>query len=485
MMSSSRLSQWATIIIIFFISITLSCNHCLADHHPAAHISYDDYPTIEQAIQEEEDRVDHQLVDDGRPTNHHNDFAAYPAYFGVVDDAQSMDPVKLATDILSFKAAETSASSSTQRVQVEDFREDGDDDTKTMEKAWDAACKSGKGAVQLVVAAKKSYTFRPIRFSGPCKSKLTVQISGTIQASNDRSDYEEDRSHWLVFDGVQNLVVQGDGTIDGQGKVWWQNSCKVNKHLPCKKAPTAVTFYKCNNLVVRNLRIQNAQQMHLSFQSCNNVQASNLQVNSPQDSPNTDGIHVTATENIRISNAVVGTGDDCISIVSGSKNVEADAITCGPGHGISIGSLGSHNSEAYVSGVTVNGAKFSGTSNGLRIKTWQGGSGSATNIKFQNVEMDNVENPIIIDQSYCDQDKPCKQQKSAVQVKNAVYKNIKGTSASEVAIKFDCSKSFPCEGVVLQDVHLERGGPDDVKGVKAFCNNVKLTELGAVSPSCQ
>jgi hypothetical protein len=27
-------------------------------------------------------------------------------------------------------------------------------------------------------------------------------------------------------------------------------------------------------------------------------------------------------------------GDDCISIVGGSKNVEATDITCGPGHGI-------------------------------------------------------------------------------------------------------------------------------------------------------
>ena len=38
----------------------------------------------------------------------------------------------------------------------------------------------------------------------------------------------------------------------------------------------------------------------------------------------------------------------------------------------------------------------------------QGGSGSVSNIKFLNVQMNNVDNPIIIDQSYCDQDKPCK-----------------------------------------------------------------------------
>lgn len=40
----------------------------------------------------------------------------------------------------------------------------------------------------------------------------------------------------------------------------------------------------------------------------------------------------------------------------------------------------------------------------------QGGSGSASSIKFQNIEMQNVKNPIIIDQNYCDHDGPCKQQ---------------------------------------------------------------------------
>ncbi len=37
----------------------------------------------------------------------------------------------------------------------------------------------------------------------------------------------------------------------------------------------------------------------------------------------------------------------------------------------SIGSLGSGNSEAHVSGVTIDGAKLTGTTNGVRIKTWQ------------------------------------------------------------------------------------------------------------------
>ena len=40
----------------------------------------------------------------------------------------------------------------------------------------------------------------------------------------------------------------------------------------------------------------------------------------------------------------------------------------------------------------------------------QGGSGSASNIKFQNIQMEKVTNPIVIDQNYCDQATPCKKQ---------------------------------------------------------------------------
>lgn len=74
-------------------------------------------------------------------------------------------------------------------------------------------------------------------------------------------------------------------------------------------------------------------------------------------------------------------------------------------------------------------------------------------------------------------------QSSAVQVKNVLYKNIEGTSASEVAVKFDCSKSYPCEGIVLQDVNLRREVEDEA--AKAECNNVDdLAQTGVVSPRC-
>ncbi|GLT88229.1 hypothetical protein SLE2022_062640 [Rubroshorea leprosula] len=122
---------------------------------------------------------------------------------------------------------------------------------------------------------------------------------------------------------------------------------------------------------MRNLKIQDAQQIHLSFSYRMTVQASDLTITAPETSRNTDGIHVTNTKNSQITSSIIGTGDDCISIISGSQNVKAMDITYGPGHGIGIGSLGFGNSKAHVSRVTVNGAKLSGTTIGVRIKTWQ------------------------------------------------------------------------------------------------------------------
>lgn len=74
-----------------------------------------------------------------------------------------------------------------------------------------------------------------------------------------------------------------------------------------------------------------------------------------------------------------------------------------------------------------------------------------------------------------------KWQDSAVQLSNVVYQNIRGTSASEVAIKFDCSKTIPCKGIHVQDVILTPEGKD---GTIATCENVGYTNRGKFYPQC-
>ena len=64
--------------------------------------------------------------------------------------------------------------------------------------------------------------------------------------------------------------------------------------------------------------------------------------------------------------------------------------------------------ETGVKNVTVKTATFTGTQNGLRIKSWgRPSNGFARNILFQHAVMMNVQNPIVIDQNYCPSNKGC------------------------------------------------------------------------------
>ncbi|CAN1249996.1 Probable polygalacturonase At1g80170 [Linum perenne] len=147
---------------------------------------------------------------------------------------------------------------------------------------------------------------------------------------------------------------------------------------------------------------------------------------------------------------------------------------------LSIGSLGKSNSTDFVESVSVDGALLSNTKNGLRIKTWQGGSGKASDINFQNVHMQNVSNPIIIDQFYCDSKLPCANQTKAVKVQDVSFKHIKGTSVTREAIRFSCSECSPCEGLYLEVVQLSLSTEGGV--TESFCWEAYGTSGGSVFP---
>ncbi|KAM3261413.1 hypothetical protein ACQJBY_052213 [Aegilops geniculata] len=392
--------------------------------------------------------------------------------------------VLLASSARAGEASPAPAETQQNVFVVDNYGARGDgkhDDAQPLAKAWNAACSSSRPAM-LLVPEGKSYLLSSVTLSGPCKSSVVFMVKGTLAAPRSRSAWRDnDTSRWIMVQGVTGLTVSGGGTINGNGDVWWTNSCKTNKALPCTKAPTALTFHQCNDLQVENLKLVNSQQIHLSVEDCGGVQLARLSITAPGTSPNTDGIHVTRSKDVQVKDCVIKTGDDCISIENGTHNLFVSKVVCGPGHGVSIGSLGDDDSRAEVSGITIDSVQLYGTTNGARIKTWQGGSGYAKGITFQNMIMDNVKNPIIIDQNYCDSAKPCNRgQGSAVEVSNVVFKNIRGTTVSKDAIKLSCSNSISCSDIVLENINLKmEGGKGDTEST---CQDAKWQESGTVIP---
>ncbi|KAM3311416.1 hypothetical protein ACQJBY_031844 [Aegilops geniculata] len=256
-------------------------------------------------------------------------------------------------------------------------------------RAWAAACGAeGEGPAAVVVPAGEFLVSRA-RFSGPCRSSaVAVSIAGMVLAPVPYAGVQL----WIVFQNVDGVSVSG-GTLDGRGQAYW--ACRrAGGGSSCPAATRSLTIYRSRNVVIQGLTSLNSAGIHVT------VQASTV-VSAPGDSPNTDGIHIKQSSDVAILNAVIGTGDDCISMVEGSSDVWIQGVTCGPGHGISIGSLGDTPEQVAVRNITVKAVTLAGTTNGLRIKSWaKANSGLVDGVAFSDVVMRNVRNPIIVDQNY-------------------------------------------------------------------------------------
>ncbi|KAE8813621.1 hypothetical protein D1007_09122 [Hordeum vulgare] len=372
-------------------------------------------------------------------------------------------------------------------LTLDDFGAVGDgvaNDTQAFVDAWTAACGSEEEAVVAVPAAK-AYQIWPVQLSGPCKKKLKLLIAGTIVAPASPDEWAgRDPMKWLYVYGVDGLSVSGGGTIDGVGHEWWARSCKRKNTQPCntRPPPRAVHFEECRGVSVQGVTLQNGPQFHLSFTRCVDVKANFLRVVAPADSPNTDGIHLNDSSRVQIMDNLISTGDDCVSMVGNCSDVRVRDISCGPGHGISIGSLGKNRTTDRVENVRVDTCLLTNTTNGVRIKSWQGGTGSARDLRFEGIVMKNVSNPIIIDQYYCDQPTPCANQTEAVEVRKVEFVDVRGTSATAQAIRIACSDAVPCTELELRNVNLTVVGGG---AATASCYRASGKAAGVVVPgSC-
>lgn len=82
----------------------------------------------------------------------------------------------------------------------------------------------------------------------------------------------------------------------------------------------------------------------------------------------------------------------------------------------------------------------------------QGGSGSVRNVQFSNIQVSEVQLPIVIDQFYCDK-RSCRNQTAAVALSGINYENIRG-SYTVKPVHLACSDNMPCTDVTLRNIEL-------------------------------
>lgn len=214
---------------------------------------------------------------------------------------------------------------------------------------------------------------------------------------------------------VKNVVLYGQGIVDGNGAWgpdnWWDN-CKVRNGA---WRPRSVYLNRCENIVMEGITVQNSPSWTIHPYFSNNLTFLNLKLKNPKVSPNTDALDPESCKNVNIIGVHFSVGDDCIAIKSGkiymgstykvpSENIMVRQCKMQDGHGsVTIGS----EMAGGVKNVTIRDCIFQDTDRGLRIKTRRGRGKDAIidNILFDNIQMNGVMTPVVINSFYyCDPD---------------------------------------------------------------------------------
>jgi hypothetical protein len=234
---------------------------------------------------------------------------------------------------------------------VRDFGATGDGlhkETHALQKAIDTCHRAGGGRVLLPAGRYLSGTIF-------LKSnvELHLQNGAVLLGSPDAEDYNAEdifpeniafasenvtARHLVIAYQQENIAITGNGTIDGNSSAFFDS-------LPAGKSATyryksgnfpipewrpgqMIFLCRCKNVTVRDVRLFNSPYWTLFLLGCDDVQIRGLRIENPSATANGDGIDMDCCRNVTISDCIVRSGDDCITLRANSRALGENAQPC-------------------------------------------------------------------------------------------------------------------------------------------------------------
>ncbi|MBN2292165.1 MAG: glycoside hydrolase family 28 protein [Pirellulales bacterium] len=212
----------------------------------------------------------------------------------------------------------------------------------------------------------------------------------------------------------ENIAVTGPGTLDGQGRAWWEFKnhqpgmdrlfAAPAKGIPIKKRvfgtvedgvrPPFLQFFRCKNILLEGFTIKESPSWCLHPVYCENVIVRKLRVLT-EGAPNGDGIDPDSCKNFLIEHCYFANGDDCVILKAGRdeeawqigipcENIVVRHCHMKTGHaGFGIGS----EMSAGVRNVFVHDCHLEATHTGVNLKSKRGRGGVVENVWLENIHI--------------------------------------------------------------------------------------------------
>jgi polygalacturonase len=297
-------------------------------------------------------------------------------------------------------------------------------DTVAIQKAIDAAAKAGDGVV----------VFKPgVYLSGAMflKSNMELRLDegSRIRGVQDLSAYPvmQTRVAGIEMEWPSALInvyrqshvkIGGKGTIDGDGKIWWDKYWKMRREeyepkglrwavdYDCRR-PRLIQVYSSTDVDLRGLTLERPGfwTVHICYSRRVRVDGLVIRNNTHGRGPSTDGIDIDSSSDVLVAHCDIDCNDDAICLKAGrdadglrvnrpSEKIRIyDNTVRGGAAGVTVGSETSGGiRDVEVKGLTV----LAAVPAGILFKSASTRGGTIENIHISNVTTAGVATPVSI-----------------------------------------------------------------------------------------
>ncbi|WP_341224726.1 glycosyl hydrolase family 28 protein [uncultured Arcticibacterium sp.] len=314
--------------------------------------------------------------------------------------------------------------------------------TEALQKAIDATFANGGG---ILIVPKGKYLTGTIELKS--NVDLHLQKDATILGSTVPGHYrslemkgrpespkKDDNSQLalIVAYKASNISISGTGTIDGQGRelalhvdslhhagIVIDPDYSTRSNRPNEKMrPKLLRFSTCKNVSLTQANFRNSACWGLSFELCTNLELDGLTIYN-RAYWNNDGMDITDSKNVKITNCDVNSADDGICLKSyyiGYANESVYIANCTIRSGASAIKFGTASYGGFKNVTIENIQVFDTYRSAIALESVDGGI--IENIKVSNVVAKNTGNSIFIRLGHRDGKQPGT-------IRNVHMKNIK------------------------------------------------------------
>lgn len=180
-------------------------------------------------------------------------------------------------------------------------------------------------------------------------SGLHFENGAILKASHDHNDYnapdfcpqnevfESENmagTHLISAINECNISISGFGTIDGDSHFWVNENNKLPNsdffnHPPkeANRPAQMIYFAECKNIKITDINLVHSPFWHLFFHGCEDVIVKGVNIKGENKQWVNDGIDIDSCKRVTISDSIIDTGDDAITLRAHSKRlVKSDGI---------------------------------------------------------------------------------------------------------------------------------------------------------------